>query len=56
MIVPRTDTGRVAEKAKVCWENPIQGNRQIGPVCSLEGVPVFSQGKTGRSDKEEATV
>ena len=23
MLVLRTDTGRVAEKAKVCWENPV---------------------------------
>ena len=23
MSVLRTDTGRVAEKAKVCWENPV---------------------------------
>jgi hypothetical protein len=29
---------------------------EIGPVCSLEGVPVLSQGRAGRSDKGEATV
>ena len=32
MIVLRTDTGIHAEKAKVCWENPVQGNRQISRV------------------------
>jgi len=56
MIVPRTDTGRVAEKAKGRWDNPAQGNRQIGPVSSVEGVPTLSKGRVGRSDKGEATV
>ena len=48
MSVPRTGTGILAEKAKACWANLAQGNRQISPVCSLEGVPVFCQ-KESRS-------
>lgn len=37
--VPRTDTGALAEQAKA-WRNiPAEGIRQVGPVCSLEGVP-----------------
>jgi len=66
MIVPRTDTGILAEKAKACWGNLVQGTRQIRGVCSLEALPAvlnleFAKrskrgGTAGRSDKEEATV
>jgi hypothetical protein len=40
MIVPRSDTGIHAEKAMVCWENPVQGTRQISGVRSQEAMPV----------------
>lgn len=39
VIVPRTSTGALAEKAKVCRENPGKGIRHISPVSSVEGVP-----------------
>ena len=41
MSIPRTATGGVAEKATACWENPIQGNRQVSGVCLLEAMPVI---------------
>ena len=40
MSIPRTVTGRHAEKAKVCWDNPVQGTRQISLVTLEEEMPV----------------
>lgn len=40
------------------WDNRGQGNRQISPVCSLEGVPgpVCSHAGSGRRDQGDSTV
>ena len=58
MSIPRTVTGRHAEKAKVCWDNPVQGTRQNRCVSSQEALPVvFSkEGTAGVTDKGGATV
>lgn len=37
-IVPRTDTGTLAEKANACRVNVPQGIRQNRPVPSVEGL------------------
>jgi hypothetical protein len=56
MSVLRSVTGTRAEKAKVCWENPVQGTQQISGVSSVQTMPVASQGAAGHSDKEGTTV
>lgn len=45
MTVLRTDTGGFAEKAKMLWENPVQGIRQFRSVSSQESLPAFSKEK-----------
>ena len=54
VTVPRTSTGALAEKAKVCQDNPSKGIRQVSPVPSVEGVP--AKELAGRSDEGTPTV
>ena len=44
----------LAEKAKACRNNLLEGTRQISPVTLGEGVPALR--KAGRSDKGAPTV
>ena len=39
--VPTTDTGALAEKAKIWRVKPIEGIRQFSPVASAEGMSIF---------------
>ena len=38
LAVPRSSTGALAEKAKMCKVKLVKGIRQISPVASVEGV------------------
>ena len=41
LSVPTTDTGALAEKAKIWRVKPIEGIRQVSPVASAEGMSIF---------------
>ena len=45
VTVPRTGTGALAEKAKVCKCNLGKGIRQFSGVSSQEAMPFFGKGR-----------
>jgi hypothetical protein len=46
--VPRTDTGALAEKAKILKLNLVKGIRHISPLASVERMSIFVFLEIGR--------